>query len=127
LHREPAPVDQAAIAAIHQQRRFIAELDGLGIKPPAVEISGAAQPALVQALRPPALAVQACLTKPDVPQRQKAALRSLNAPALRNQAGKSNDNTMHWRFRPVNDRSTKAKSSIEGVASPHCDLPDTIM
>ena len=53
LHREPAPVDQTAVAPIHRKRRLVAEIDGLGIEPPIC----AAQPSLGPRPRSPALAI----------------------------------------------------------------------
>ncbi len=48
LHRNAAAIDKAAAAAIDRQRRFVAELDGLG-SPRSI---CAARPCLVQARRP---------------------------------------------------------------------------
>ena len=55
LHREPAPVDQAA-DAVRRKRRLIAEIDRLGMKPPRRNVSCAARPSLVQVYVPTSLA-----------------------------------------------------------------------
>ena len=52
LHRKPAPIDQAARAAVHRKRRLVAEIDDLGVKAPMVPIPRAAQPSLVQSYVP---------------------------------------------------------------------------
>ena len=50
LHRNAAAIDEAAVAAVDRQRRFVAEIDGLG-SPRSI---CAARPCLVQALPSPA-------------------------------------------------------------------------
>jgi hypothetical protein len=36
LYREPAPINEAARAAVHRKRRLVAEIDHLGVGAPMV-------------------------------------------------------------------------------------------
>jgi hypothetical protein len=47
LYREPASIDEAA-AAVHRERRLVAEIDHIGGKPPVMHFSRAAELRLVQ-------------------------------------------------------------------------------
>ena len=97
LNGEPAPVDQTASPPINRKRRFIAEIDRLGVEPPIC----AAQPSLVQDHGSPALAIASDEFAPS------PMIWTAHEPHRASQV----------------DRTAKVKHSLDSGAPPHCASP----
>src|ERR1700722_9012190 len=114
LYREPAPVNQAAMLAVHGKRRLVAEVDRLGIKPAI----SAAHSSVIQSRFPLTTSLNA---------RRHINVANFRvtrrATVLKRKARPSAEHDALALQDRQRDPATKAESLRDAVAYPMCDIP----